>query len=62
MIMTNRVLICYGSRYGATTEVVQEMSKTAEEIGAQVDVVHLKKRTPLPTPEDYDLVIVGSGI
>lgn len=60
--MTNKVLICYGSRYGTTTEVVQEMRKTAEEIGAQVDVVHLEKGTPFPAPEDYNLVIVGSGI
>ena len=60
--MTNRVLICYGTRYGTTTEVVQEMSKTAEEVGAQVDVVHLKKGTPFPAPEEYDLVIIGSGI
>ncbi|MHA2425778.1 MAG: flavodoxin domain-containing protein [Candidatus Thorarchaeota archaeon] len=60
--MMNRVLICYGTRYGTTAEVVQEMSTTAMEIGAQVDVVHLKKGTPFPEPEGYDLVIVGSGI
>ena len=60
--MTNKVLICYGTRYGTTTEVVQEMSNTARELGVQVDVVHLEKGTPFPEPEEYDLVIIGSGI
>jgi len=60
--MMNRVLIAYGTRYGTTTEVVQEMSSTARELGAHVDVVQLEKGTPFPTPEEYDLVIIGSGI
>ena len=60
--MTNKVAIIYGTRYGTTTEVVQDMSNTARELGAQVDVVHLEKGTPFPEPEDYDLVIIGSGI
>jgi menaquinone-dependent protoporphyrinogen oxidase len=60
--MTTRVLICYGTRYGTTTEVVEEMKKTAEELGVQVDVVELKKKTLFPEPEGYNLVIVGSGI
>jgi menaquinone-dependent protoporphyrinogen oxidase len=38
------------------------MSKTAKELGAQVDVVNLEKGIPFPAPEDYDLVIIGSGI
>jgi menaquinone-dependent protoporphyrinogen oxidase len=61
-MMMNKVLIIYGTRYGTTTEVVQDMSNTARELGSQVDVVHLEKGTPFPDPEDYDLVIVGSGI
>ncbi len=60
--MMDKVLICYGTRYGTTTEVVQEMSNTAREFGAQVDVVQLEKGTPFPAPEGYDLVIIGSGI
>ena len=60
--MLNKVLICYGTRYGTTTEIVQDMSNTARELGAHVDVVHLEKGTPFPNPEEYDLVIVGSGI
>lgn len=38
------------------------MGKTARELGTQVDVIHLEKGTPFPKPEDYDLVIIGSGI
>jgi menaquinone-dependent protoporphyrinogen oxidase len=60
--MMKKVLICYGTRYGSTTEIVQEMSKTARELGVQVDVVNLEKGTPFPQPEEYDLVIIGSGI
>jgi menaquinone-dependent protoporphyrinogen oxidase len=60
--MMHKVLIIYGTRYGTTTEVVQDMSNTARELGAQVDVVHLEKGTPYPKPEEYDLVSIGSGI
>lgn len=58
----NKILIVYGTRYGSTAEVVQDMSKTARELGVQVDVVNLEKGTPFPNPEGYDLVIIGSGI
>lgn len=38
-----KVAICYESRYGTTTEIVQEMAKYAEEAEANVEVVELKK-------------------
>ncbi|MBY8998445.1 MAG: hypothetical protein KGD60_12000 [Candidatus Thorarchaeota archaeon] len=60
--MMNKILIIYGTRYGTTTEVAQDMSNTARELGAQVDVIHLEKGIPFPEPEEYDLVIIGSGI
>jgi menaquinone-dependent protoporphyrinogen oxidase len=60
--MMNKVLIVYGTRYGSTSEVAQEMINTAREFGAQVDAVNLEKGTPFPEPEEYDLVIIGSGI
>lgn len=57
-----KIAICYGSRYGTTTEVVQEMAKTAEELGASVEIVELK-RTKIPGElADYDLILIGSGI
>ncbi len=57
-----RIAICYGSRYGTTTEIVQEMARTAEEAGAEVDVVDLRRQA-FPTQEGkYDLYVIGSGI
>jgi menaquinone-dependent protoporphyrinogen oxidase len=60
--MTKRVLIGYGSRYGSTAETAEEMTKTAKEAGVQVDLVNLKKETPPSSLQDYDLVVIGSGI
>ncbi|MFW9769042.1 MAG: flavodoxin domain-containing protein [Candidatus Thorarchaeota archaeon] len=57
-----KILICYGTRYGSTTEIVREMSNTARELGSQVDVINLEEGTPFPDPDEYDLVIIGSGI
>ena len=57
-----RIAICYGSRYGTTTGIVEEMVKAAQEVGATVDAVDLKKGK-LPSPlSDYDLIAIGSGI
>jgi menaquinone-dependent protoporphyrinogen IX oxidase len=60
--MTRNVLICYGTRYGTTTSVVQEMAKTIQESGMTVDVVDLKTNKIPHLVRDYDLVLVGSGI
>jgi menaquinone-dependent protoporphyrinogen oxidase len=60
--MMKKVLIVYGTRYGSTAEVVQDMSNTARKLGVQVETVNLEKETPHSNPEDYDLVIIGSGI
>jgi len=60
--MIEKALICYGSRYGTTTEVVQEMVKTAEGLGTKTDAVFLKKDRPPANLPEYDLVIIGSGI
>jgi menaquinone-dependent protoporphyrinogen oxidase len=60
--MTERVLIGYGSRYGSTAEIAEAMAKTVQEVSAQVDLINLKKET-LPSPlQNYDLVVIGSGI
>ncbi len=62
MLMIEKALICYGSRYGTTTEVVQEMVKTAEGMGTKIEAVFLKKDKPPTNLHEYDLVIIGSGI
>ena len=60
--MTDRILIVYGTRYGSTGEIAEAMAKTAQEIGAHVDLINLKKQKPPKSPEDYNLVVIGSGI
>lgn len=57
-----KIAICYGSRYGTTTTVVQEMTKVAEEAGATVDAIILKTHTLPAAIHEYDLVVIGSGI
>jgi menaquinone-dependent protoporphyrinogen oxidase len=60
--MTTKTLICYGTRYGTTSEIVEEMAKTARDAGAEVDVIELQKNLPEVNLKDYNLVVVGSGI
>ncbi|MFX0045721.1 MAG: flavodoxin domain-containing protein [Candidatus Hermodarchaeota archaeon] len=60
--MTQRVLVGYGSRYGSTAEVAQEMRNVLQELGAHVDLVNLRKDTPPGDLQSYDLVVLGSGI
>ncbi|MHA1881722.1 MAG: flavodoxin domain-containing protein [Candidatus Thorarchaeota archaeon] len=57
-----KIAICYGSRYGTTTSVVEEMTKVAEEAGAEVDAIVLKTHTLPVALYEYDLIIIGSGI
>lgn len=56
-----KVAILYGSRYGTTTGIVQEMVKTAEETGAEVETFEVRKSKPASL-DSYDLIIIGSGI
>jgi menaquinone-dependent protoporphyrinogen oxidase len=60
--MTKKVLICYGTRHGTTTEIVAEMAKVAEEAGAQVESIEIKKKLPDLDLGVYDLAIIGSSI
>jgi menaquinone-dependent protoporphyrinogen IX oxidase len=60
--MTTKILICYGTRHGTTTEIVAEMARVAEEAGAQVEAIELKKKLPKLNLIDYDLAIIGSSI
>ncbi|TFF86788.1 nitric oxide synthase [Candidatus Thorarchaeota archaeon] len=62
MEMTSKTLICYGTRYGTTTEIVEEMAKAAREAGAEVDVIELEKKLPTLALDEYGLIIIGSGI
>jgi menaquinone-dependent protoporphyrinogen oxidase len=60
----NRVLIVYGTRFGATEGTVKEMQKTLTENNLDVTVVNLRKTSvnQWPDPAEFSGVIVGSGI
>lgn len=58
--MAEKVLVCYGTRYGSTAEVAAEIGRTIQEWGVAADVVDLKKGKVQPS--GYDLVVIGSGI
>jgi menaquinone-dependent protoporphyrinogen oxidase len=56
-----RVLMVYGTRYGATGDTIAAIAKMFREAEHMVQVVDAEK-DQVETVEGYDLVIVGSGI
>jgi len=60
--MAKKVLVAYGSRYGCTEEVSQEIAKVLEKGGLSVSLVNLESSNRLPKIEEYDGILVGSGI
>jgi menaquinone-dependent protoporphyrinogen IX oxidase len=59
--MAKKVLIVYGTRYGATESTSEEISKVLQGEGLDVTVVNAKKEK-IKDISEYDLVIVGSGM
>jgi len=57
----NKILIAYGTRYGATTSTTEEIAKILRDKGFEVKVVNLKKEK-VQDINEYDLVIIGSGM
>ena len=60
--MTKGVLIVYGSRYGCTEEVSHEIGKILEKNGLSVSLVNLELNKNTPNIEEFDAILVGSGI
>jgi menaquinone-dependent protoporphyrinogen oxidase len=60
--MVKNILIVYGSRYGCTEEVSQEIGKVLEKEGLSVSLINLEIDKNLPSIEKYDAILVGSGI
>jgi menaquinone-dependent protoporphyrinogen oxidase len=56
-----KILIAFGTRYGATSGTAKEISKVLQEEGHDVDVVDVKK-DKIKNISEYELVIVGSGM
>jgi menaquinone-dependent protoporphyrinogen oxidase len=59
--MSKKVLIVYGTRYGATESTSEEIAKALRGEGIDVKVVNAKKEHVKDISE-YDLIIVGSGM
>jgi menaquinone-dependent protoporphyrinogen IX oxidase len=57
----SKVLIVYGTRYGAAASTSEEIAATLRQEGFEVRVVNAKDEKVKDITE-YDLVIVGSGI
>ncbi len=55
------ILIAYGTRYGATTSTVEEISKVLQGEGFEVKVVNLKEEK-VKDISKFELVIIGSGM
>jgi menaquinone-dependent protoporphyrinogen oxidase len=59
--MSKKVLIVYGTRYGASESTSEEIARVLRGEGLEVRVVNAKKEKVQDISE-YDLVIVGSGM
>jgi menaquinone-dependent protoporphyrinogen oxidase len=59
--MNEKVLICYGTRYGSTGEIAESISNVLRSRGAAVDIVNLKEHK-VKDLESFGFIIVGSGI
>ena len=63
VIYLNETLIVYGTRYGATPEACAEIQKILEkEYKILVEIWNLKNYRACPNLEEFDNIIVASGI
>ena len=59
--MAKKVLIVFGTRYGATESTSEEIAKVLQAEGLEVRVLNAKKEK-ISDISPYDLIIVGSGM
>jgi menaquinone-dependent protoporphyrinogen oxidase len=60
-MMTKRVLIAYGTRFGSTEEISNKFAEIMRNRGLETTVVNVKK-DQWPFLDQYDAVLIGSGI
>jgi menaquinone-dependent protoporphyrinogen oxidase len=56
-----KALVAYGSRYGTSAEIAEEIARVIKEEGMEVDLVNIQQIRDCDAAP-YNLVIVGSGI
>ena len=59
--MNDKILVCYGTRYGSAGEIAENIGEILRNRGATVEIVNLKK-SKVKNLETFDLVVAGSGI
>jgi menaquinone-dependent protoporphyrinogen oxidase len=57
--MSKKVLIAYGSKYGGTREIAEEIGKVLKQDNLEVDVLPADRAGD---PSQYDGVIIGSAV
>jgi menaquinone-dependent protoporphyrinogen oxidase len=56
-----KILIAYGTRYGATTGTVNEISNVLQDLGFDVKVVNLKEEK-VKNISEFEVIIIGTGM
>jgi len=56
-----KILIAYGTRYGATASTAEEISKVLQGEGFEVSTINLKQEK-VKDISKYDFIIIGSGM
>ena len=57
-----KIFIGYGTRFGATEEVAQRIAEIFRQHDNQVQIENLRKNQNPPTPQEFDGVIIASGM
>ena len=57
--MAMKVLVAYGTKYGATAEIAERIGQTMTQAGLEVDVTPAKRAG---SPSEYQAVVLGSAV
>lgn len=63
-MLIKKILLAYGTRFGSTKEVSEELATLFEKVGFDSCLVNLKKtlREQWPSPKEFGGILVGSSI
>jgi menaquinone-dependent protoporphyrinogen oxidase len=57
-----KVLILYATHFGQTRAIAMKISERLRMLGIESDVLDAKTAQPLPAPDGYDAVVLGSRV